>query len=157
MCTGLSVDRRAIPAELIQKYRLEDSIAKRSANADDEIQFHFNAPKALLPVQHGNRLDICEWGNRDNKMSRLPRTGWANIESVESGKWKYMKPEEVIIPASIGFDKGIWFQITEGIKGIMVKDEAGKPHLYMLTQAASHYYKVMTRNDREPIFVGEQI
>ncbi len=158
MCAGLSVERRAIPNELIKKYRLEDRIVKRQEGAEEEIHFQFyRSPMALIPAYYGGQLDIFEWGNRSNKTTKLPKTGWCRTESLEQGKWKYFYPEEIDIPASFGLEKGVWFQITEGMKGILVKDEADKPHIYMLTKPASHYYEVMTRHDREPIFIGNSI
>jgi hypothetical protein len=60
-------------------------------------------------------------------------------------------------PACFGFDKGIWFQIREGVRGILVRDEAGRPHVYLLTKPASHYYHVMTRQERMPVLIGERI
>lgn len=61
------------------------------------------------------------------------------------------------LPALFGLDSGIWYHIQEGIKGILVRDEHGRPHVYMLTQPASHYYQVMTRNQRMPVMIGEQL
>ena len=31
------------------------------------------------------------------------------------------------------------------------------PHVYMLTQPASHYYQIMTRHDRMPVLLGQQM
>ncbi|HVW66722.1 MAG TPA: hypothetical protein VHA78_03230 [Candidatus Peribacteraceae bacterium] len=156
MCAGLAVERRAIPDELVEKYHLHDRLVTRG-DGPPEIQFHFRAKVPLLPVQHANQFDIFLWGNRDDKKSKLPRTGWCKIESLEAGKWKYLHPVEVEIPCSYGLEKGVWFQVQEGFKGIMVNDEKGIPHVYMLTQPASHYYEVMTRHDREPVFIGKSI
>jgi hypothetical protein len=38
-----------------------------------------------------------------------------------------------------------------------VRDEQGRPHVYMLTEPASHYYNVMTKADRMPVLIGERI
>jgi len=43
------------------------------------------------------------------------------------------------------------------MEGILVYDEQSKPHVYMLTQPASHYYQVMTRHERMPVLIGEQM
>jgi hypothetical protein len=157
MCAGIAVERRAIPDELVEKYSLKDRIVTRSEGSEPELQFHFRAKVPLLPVRIGNQFDIVLWGNRDDKASRLPHTGWCRTESIEAGKWKYLHPVEVEIPCSYGLEKGVWFQITEGMKGILVKDEKGVPHVYMLTQPASHYYEVMTRHERMPVFIGKGI
>jgi hypothetical protein len=63
----------------------------------------------------------------------------------------------VDIPATLGLDRGIWFQIKEGVRGILVRDETSRQHVYMLTEPASHYYNVMTRHNRMPVFIGEKI
>jgi hypothetical protein len=57
----------------------------------------------------------------------------------------------------LGLERGVWFLIPEGIRGVLVRDERGRPHVYMLTQPASHYYQIMTRNPRMPVLLGEQI
>ena len=117
----------------------------------DEVFFDAQA------MSFGDRLAIYPWGNRDDAASRLPRTGWCRLESLEAGHWGRLRPEPVDIPASLGLEKGVWFQIAEGIRGILVEDERGLPHVYMLTQPASHYYQVMTRHDRMPVLLGQQM
>src|SRR5438874_11646191 len=134
MCAGIAVERRAIPDALVEKYRLGDRLVTRKAGVEPEIHFLFRAPKALLPVWIGNQLEIVEWGNRDNKLSRLPKTGWCRTESLEKGVWQHLRPESVEIPACYGLEKGVWFQIAEGLRGILVRDEKTMPHVYMLTQ-----------------------
>lgn len=61
------------------------------------------------------------------------------------------------ISALFGLEQGVWFHIKEGMEAILVNDEKGKPHVYMLSQPASHYYQVMTRHERMPVFLGEQM
>ena len=69
-----------------------------------------------------------------------------------------LDPEPVDIPAALGLERGVWFLIPEGmIRGVLIRDERGRPHVYMLTQPASHYYQIMTRNPRMPVLLGEQI
>lgn len=63
----------------------------------------------------------------------------------------------MVIPASLGYEKGIRFQIKEGIRDMLVRDERGRPHVYVLTVPASHYYRVMTRSDRMPMLVDQWI
>jgi hypothetical protein len=111
----------------------------------------------LLPVLHAGQLRIYEWGNRGNKDSKLPRTGWCRNESLQAGKWRWLQPELVEIPANFGLEKGVWFHITEGLQGVVVNDEQHRPHVYMLTQEASHYYATMTKHDRMPLLVGQEI
>ena len=113
--------------------------------------------QVLSPVVHVGQLVIYEWGNRSGKSPKLPKTGWCKQESLAAGKWRWLHPEAVDIPCSFGLEKGIWFQINEGIRGMLVRDEQEKPHVYMLTEPASHYYEVMTRHDRMPVLIGQRI
>ena len=66
-------------------------------------------------------------------------------------------PETVEILANFGLERGVWFQIREGIQGAIIHDQHEQPCVYMLLQPASHYYQVMTGYHREPVFLGEQI
>jgi hypothetical protein len=153
MCGGIAIARDGVPDFLAEQ--LQDRIFTR--DGVPEIRFQYRDKVPILPVWKSSEFLLMSWGNRDNKQSRLPRTGWAKLESVEAGKWANLKPELIEIPALFGLEKGIWFHIQEGMKGILVHDEQRSPHVYMLTQPASHYYQVMTRHERMPVFLGEQI
>ena len=145
----------ALPEELVRQH--QHRVALREPGAVRELRFLFRDPQAELPAWHGNQLAIFPWGNRDGSGSRLPHTGWCRQESLESGRWRYLHPEPVDIPAAMGLEKGVWFLISEGIRGILVRDERDMPHVYMLTQPASHYYQIMTRHDRMPVLLGQQM
>jgi hypothetical protein len=157
MCSGISLSWRELPAALIEQHRLHDREIVRHEGAEREIRFLFRDPHPLIPTWSGHELGIYEWGNRSNKKSRLPRTGWIRMETLEAGDWRWLNPEPVDIPATLGLDRGVWFQIKEGLRGILVRDEKNQPHVYMLTEPASHYYQVMTRNNRMPVFIGATI
>ena len=156
MCAGISLSWRDFPVQLVEQHLLQDRKVVRLEGADWEIRFLFRDPLPLIPAWHGERLDVYPWGNTDRR-SKLPRTGWVKMQDLEAGYWNQLRPEQVDIPASFGLDKGVWFQIREGIRGILVLDEKGQAHVYMLTEPASHYYEVMTRNRWMPVFVGSRI
>lgn len=61
------------------------------------------------------------------------------------------------IVANRGFANGTWFQIKQGMHGLLVKDAAGQEIVYMLTEPSTHYYKTMTGADRMPILIGQVI
>jgi len=157
MCLGISILRRQINAELLAEFALQKSLFSRADGSDEELIFKFNDPRPRLPVMHDGQLRIYTWGNRDDQQSRLPKTGWCRTDSLEAGKWRYLHPEDCVIPAIAGLEKGVWFQIQQGIKGMVVRDEHEHPHVYMLTQDASHYYNVMTRHSRMPVLVDQVI
>lgn len=157
MCKGISILKARLKQELFDQYELEHRITSRGTDAQSELHFMYTDPVGQLPVIHDGQLVIYEWGNRGNKESKLPRTGWCRLESLEAGKWRWLSPEKVIIPADFGLEKSVWFQINEGMQGIIVHDEQERPHAYMLTQPASHYYQTMTRHDRMPILMDQEI
>ena len=61
------------------------------------------------------------------------------------------------MPATLGLDGKVWFAILQGVRGLLVKDETGLLRVFLLTEPASHYYKVMTRADWMPCLGGERI
>ena len=157
VCAGISLSWRELPEALIERHRLQDRIVVRHEGGDREIHFLFRNRRPLIPAWSADQLGIYEWGNRSNPKSRLPRSGWVSIEEMEAGRWQSLNPEPVDIPATLGLERGIWFQVKEGIRGILVRDETTKQHVYMLTEPASHYYQVMTRHNRMPVLIGETI
>lgn len=158
MCKGISILKARLNQELFEQYELAHRIITRGEGTQEELHFMYpGAPPIELPVMHNGALVICEWGNRNNKESRLPKTGWCRVESLEAGKWRWLSPERVTIPADFGLEKSVWFQIKQGMEGVVVYDEQEIPHVYMLTMPASHYYQTMTRHDRMPVLIGQEI
>jgi hypothetical protein len=158
MCRGISILRSRIRQELFEEYELARLVHRRSETTEEELWFDFadRSKTVLLPILYAGQLVIREWGNRGGK-GKLPKTGWCQQESLAAGKWRWLNPEPVEIPANFGLEKGIWFQVTEGMKGILVRDETRHEHVYMMTEAASHYYEVMTRHNRMPVLIGQTI
>ena len=152
----ISLSWRSLPQALIDQHDLLDRVIVRSDEADREIRFLYRDVRPLLPVWVGNELNILSWGHPRHK-SKLPRTKAVAQETIQTGIWQDVHPELVDIPANFGWDKGVWYRITEGIRGILVRDESNNPIVYMLTEPASHYYQVMTRNNRMPVLCGERI
>ncbi|MDD4319680.1 MAG: hypothetical protein PHW10_05155 [Candidatus Peribacteraceae bacterium] len=150
MCGGIAILVRSVPSALLEREGLQ---LIGNAGADESmLLFHYRDPVPRLPALHGEDLDIFSWGNRNDKESRLPRTGWCKAESLEAGKWQWLHPEEVLIPAVRGVEKGVWFPVANGIRGVLVRDEGNIAHVYMLTQAASPDYLAMTKHERMPVF-----
>lgn len=158
MCRAISILKSRINLELIEEYKLGSLSRQRADNAEIEIVFDYagRVQTPYLPVVHDGQQKIYEWGNRSKKAEGVYETGWCRLESLEAGKWSWQKPEEIIIPAQFGCEKGIWFAVAEGMKGVAVQDMQKHWHAYMMTQPASVYYSNMTKHDRMPVLVGEQ-
>ncbi|QDT32493.1 hypothetical protein [Thalassoglobus polymorphus] len=152
---GISLLRREVPDALIQSYRLQGRIARRTKDSDEELLFFDQHDFPRLPVWMEGQLRFLPWGNRTSQ-SLLPRTHWCPFESLDAGNWSSLQPVEVVVPASFGCDRGVWYLITEGIRGVVVKDRQQQV-VYPISTQATHYYEVMTRNRRMPNFVGETI
>jgi hypothetical protein len=87
----------------------------------------------------------------------LPYGGWIALDHIAAGVLAGAAPEEVVIPANLGHEKGTWFVINEGIKGVVI-ESAGGPVVYMLTEPASNYYRNMTeQSPMMPLFVDQVI
>jgi putative SOS response-associated peptidase YedK len=158
MCRALSILKNQIRQELFEQYELARLVHRRNETAEEEIWFDYaeRTKRVIIPAIVDGELGIYEWGDRNGK-AKLPKTGWCQKESLEAGKWRWLNPEPVDIPANFGLEKGIWFQIEQGIRGILVRDENEQPHVYMLTERSSHYFEVMTRHDRMPVLIEQKI
>ena len=96
---------------------------------------------------------IFLWGNRNKEIS-LPQTGWARIESMIGGKWDYLRPSQVVIPVTHGVEKGKWFEINHGIRGVLVSRD-GHERVYMLTEEANPEFLNVTGHPRMPVLVEQ--
>jgi len=119
----------------------------------DEIRMNVNNPQAVLPIEHNGENQLIEWGNK--KHPKLPRTGFCKKESLDAGKWKWLNPKPIKILAAFGRTNGVWYQVREGIQGILIYDDLNTPHCFMVTQPATHYFKVMTGNERMPALINQ--
>lgn len=153
---GISLSWRLLPQSLVDRHAIHDRVIVRGDGADREFRFLHQDARPVLPVWVNRELRIVSWGH-PRRESRLPRAKAVPVESVREGMWLGARPEEVEIPASFGWDQGVWFRIREGIQGILVRDEENTPVVYMLTEPATHYYQVMTRNRRMPVLCRERI
>ena len=155
MCKGISILKARLTLELFERYELASRVAARGG--EPELHFIYTDRVVALPVFRDGQIEIIEWGSRGNKASKLPRTGWCKTESLEAGKWQWLEPQRVEILADFGLEKGVWFQVVQGIHGVVVHDEQERPHVYMLTKPASHYYEMMTKHNRMPVLIEQEI
>lgn len=155
MCGEIAV--RKIPKYVIDKYGLAETLGMRDGVEQPEVTFAYRHRQPRLPILLDGEMSVVEWGNRDNKLSRLPKTGWCRLDSFEAGKWKWLSPQRVTIPAYYGREKAYWFPILEGIEGLLVKDEQNLPHCYMLTADASPDFEAKSGHERMPVLIGQVI
>ena len=122
-----------------------------------EVQFLARDAERLLPVIHGGGLVLVRWGNRRGESVQLPFTLWTLQATIDAGGWLETGAEEVVIPAAMGFDAGIWFAVTKGIRGLLVPDEKGERRVFVVCEPASHYYATMTKAAWMPALVEKWI
>jgi hypothetical protein len=109
--------------------------------------------RPILPAVLDGELKIFDWGNREETL-KLPKTGWLRVESLEAGKWNYLKPVPVMIPAFQGVEKKIWFGIDHGIQGFLVR-RGDQQRVYMLTLPPTEEYRQLTGHDRMPALIDQ--
>ena len=135
------------PAADVKKFRSEGQVRS----------LYWQKPSPVLPVvpeSNGHAAPrLMLWGSRD-KDDPFPNTGWARLESIEQGKWRYLKPRPAIIPVSYGVEKGRWFTIQHGIAGLIV-ERNGEERIFMLTREASPDFLEATHHERMPVLVEQ--
>jgi hypothetical protein len=148
MCGGVAYKIKNVPAAELKKYYSPELIKRFKTEAQAESFFWYK--NAVLPIKDKfGKVQLKLWGNKDKDL-KLPKTGWARAESLLDGKWNYLKPEEVKILASHGYEKKTCFEFENGTKGIIVKKD-GEERVYMITKKADEIYKKETGHDREPL------
>ena len=155
MCVGIALAWSELPTELTVRYGLDRRAFDRGG--EREIRFFYRDRRPRLPVWRDGRLQIVRWGNGRGQSRFLPATGWTWQSTIEEGYWRNLNAIVVDIPASLGFDHGVWYRIRQGIRGILVPDEQGIAVVYMICEPASHYYQIMTRSTRMPVLIEERI
>jgi hypothetical protein len=154
MFGGIALAWNSLPLELLEQPDLQRRVHERGG--EREIQFLFRDQERILPVWHEGRLRLVTWGNRRGQSRRLPCTGWTWLATVESGMWVNYGAQPIDIPATMGLENGVWYQIREGIRGLLVTDETGVDRVYMICEPSTYYYRVMTRSDWMPVLINER-
>jgi hypothetical protein len=155
MFGGIALAWSALPLELIRQHRLDRRAYERGG--EREVQFLYRHRPRWLPVWHEGQLRLVLWGNRRGESRRLPCTGWTWQATVEAGTWADWGAVPVDVPATMGLENGVWYRITQGLRGLLVEDEQGRALVYLICEPASHYYEVMTRSRWMPVLIGQRI
>jgi hypothetical protein len=155
MCVGIALALSELPKELIETQGLNRCVHERGG--EPEVRFLYRDRRPRLPVWRDGQLLIVRWGNGRGQSRLLPRTGWTWVSTIHDGYWRNLDSIPVEIPATLGLERGVWFRIRQGIRGLLVADERGLAVVYMICEPASHYYQVMTRSNRMPALIEERI
>ena len=155
MCVAVALAVSELPVALLSAADLADRVHDRGG--ETEVRFYFRARPGVLPVWWDGRLHVVRWGNRDRAERGLPLTGWTWRETGAGGRWAALAPEPVDVPATYGYAGGVWYRVTQGIRGLLVRTRAGDPVVYLICQPATRYYRVMTRAEWMPVLIGEVI
>ena len=153
MCGGVrfKYDERLEPA-LAAVYTSEQLAQARESGV---VQSVYWQPRPVLPALVDGDLQLFDWGNRAESL-KLPKTGWVRIESLQAGKWNYLRPHEVVIPAFQGVEKKVWFGVEHGIRGYLVH-RGDEQRVYMLTLPPTPEYRALTGHDRMPALIDQEI
>ena len=147
MCAGISFSIDQIePYELDQFFTPEEFKKQRKGGLIETFFWH---NKPFLPVEENGLVHLYHWGNQDGFL-KMPKTGWAKIESVQDGRWDYLVPQAVRIPSLMGYEKKHWFKTPEGIKGVKVRYH-NVIRVCLLTTKASQEFVAYTGHDRMPV------
>ena len=158
MCGGVIFPYKKEFAEMLSKYYSPEEMAEFERTGQVR-SLYWQRGQPVLPVQteagdgdgdgDSEGLVLVPWGNRD-KNAKFPVTGWARVDSIESGKWSHLRPRPVLIPVDYGVEKGKWFPIESGVMGVLVQ-RGEDERVYMLTDDATPEFLDVTKHDRMPV------
>ncbi len=157
MCQAVTISVRDLPS----RYLSHDAIKARltGRGGEEEVQFFYHRKPfpALLPIVLDEQFRIVRWGNRQRTSKVLPTTGWISKEDLDQGLWQNLPSQEVVIVGNAALDRGVWFPLLQGIRGLYVEDEKKVPTVFMLMDKPTDYYQIMTKSRSMPMIIGEVI
>jgi hypothetical protein len=156
MCGGVIFPYKAEYKQFLEQYYSPEEVAEFEKSGTVR-SLYWQKAEPVLPVAGPSKddgdseeqVELMLWGNRD-KDAPFPQTGWARKESLDMGKWSYLKPVPASIPVSYGVEKGNWFEIEHGIEGVVV-EKAGEKRVYMVTEEADPEFLSKTHHPRMAI------
>jgi hypothetical protein len=147
MCSGIALAYSDIPLEMVEG--LSPLVHERGGEKEFRFLYRMRNPK--LPVWVEGRLQIVQWGIPGSGVE--PGRGCVWQDAVESVLASAVK---VDVPATLGCSNGIWFRITQGVRGALIREELGSV-VYLIVEPSSHYYQTMTKCQYMPVLIGERI
>lgn len=147
MCTALLFEKHIC---------LEHELLTHDLQASQEkIIMRLNHRYPVIPIIINGIVQLVQWGNRTNQT--MPKTAYCRLESIQAGKWQWLRPQKVEIAVCAGFSKGVWFQVRHGLWGILVYDSKNIPYCYLLMRPSTHYYTIMTGAHRMPLLINQEL
>ena len=153
MCGGVRFKYDAALEPALSQAYTQEQLARARASGTVESVFWQHRP--ILPAVVDGEMRVFDWGNRDDSL-KLPKTGWLRVESLQAGKWNYLKPAPVVVPAFQGVEKKVWFGIDHGIQGFLVR-RGDQQRVYMLTVPPTEEYRLLTGHDRMPALIDQAV
>lgn len=147
MCAGIQFSIDKIKPTELDRYFLPGELEKQRVS--DFVQVFFWQDRPFLPIEEDGQVHLYDWGNREAGL-KMPKTGWARVETVQDGRWDYLSPQIVKIVCDKGYEKKKWFKTPTGLKAIKVK-LYNVTRVYLLTTKADQEYLKITGHDRMPI------
>src|SRR5262245_29686264 len=120
MFSGVAMALGDVPTELFDRHGLRRRVHDRGG--EPEVRFLLREAVRVLAVCLAGGLRLVRGGNRRGQSRTLPCTAWAWRTTLEAGGLSEWRPEPVVIPAAVGLDRGIWFRIREGVRGVAIRD-----------------------------------
>lgn len=114
----------------------------------------------------GSRIGAAETGGQTagqqveppkDRFNSRPHWRGNGVECKEYARRKQLLRRAFRSQHDWTLEGGVWFQVIQGIQGVVVIDEHEKPHVYMLTKQASHYFSIITKCDRMPVLIEQEI
>ena len=133
MCGAIAIDYKPSLKKALSEFYTDQEINRFEQKG--EIVFAYWDKHPVLPVKNKAGIELKEWGNRDAHL-KIPKTGWARLESLLEKKWDHLKPKVVLIPAKRGCEKKHWFDLDKDIKAVLIQKN-GVQRVYMITEVAS--------------------
>ncbi len=159
MLSGVALAQSELPVELMAENCLSRRVHARGAEA--EVRFLLGDRDRVLPVWLDGLLRVARWGNRRGQSRGLPCTACPVRPGPGSRRSRPVSgPSAGPRPWSsrpLALDRGVWFQVREGIRGVAVRDEGSGPVAFALVEPASHYYRIMTRSEWMPVLCDQRI
>ena len=105
-----------------------------------DYRLYFPNPRAVLPVRQRNgEVCLLPWGRRSNQVGKLPRGGWARLDSIYAGRWDRFFPVPVKIPLIRFMEKNVdgesrWYDLPKGqwVQGLVAREQR-EQRVYIVT------------------------